>query len=285
VVKANETAMAVVNREREKIGKPPSRCGHYNEWLEYGYLQQGRVEDARRILDGCRKAVEKAAAAPPTSGAPGGGMMMGGMNPVMMAAGSYAEMRAHFLIDTQLWKDEAAQWKLPAGDYPFASLTFDYTDAIVAVRRGDWAAARPAVSRADDDKQRVFAWLEQHKEMDDPQMREGLNVGVDELRALLRTADGNPQDAVAALKSVADREHKLPLDFGPPGIEKPTDELLGEVLLQLHRPAEAKDAFQTALSRTPGRKLVIEALANADKEIAAGAGGKQQADGASAHNH
>src|SRR6267378_4719894 len=31
VVKANETAMAVVNRERQKAGKGPSWCGHINE--------------------------------------------------------------------------------------------------------------------------------------------------------------------------------------------------------------------------------------------------------------
>src|SRR5215831_7391036 len=63
VVKANETAMGIVNRVREKTGKPAAMCGHYNEWLEYGYLQQGRVADARRILEGCRAAAEKLAAA------------------------------------------------------------------------------------------------------------------------------------------------------------------------------------------------------------------------------
>src|SRR6267143_6976787 len=45
VVKANETAMVVVNQLRQKAGKPPLKCGHYNEWLEYGYMQQSRVAD------------------------------------------------------------------------------------------------------------------------------------------------------------------------------------------------------------------------------------------------
>src|ERR1700704_5912252 len=102
VVKANETAMAVVNRERQKVGKEPSWCGHINEWLEYGYLQQGRIEDARRILDGCRQTAEKAAAAASDPKSPAhaamSGMMMGGMPPAMMALNSFAEMRAHFLV-------------------------------------------------------------------------------------------------------------------------------------------------------------------------------------------
>ena len=109
-VKANETAMAVVNQARQKAGRPPAMCGHYNEWLEYGYLQQGRVADARRVLEGCRQTAEKAAAAAadpksPTHAAMSG-MMMSGMTPAMVALDSYAEMRAHFLINTQLWSDE-----------------------------------------------------------------------------------------------------------------------------------------------------------------------------------
>jgi len=70
------------------------------------------------------------------------------------------------------------------------------------------------------------------------------------------------------LKRIAEQEHALPFEFGPPSIYKPTDELLGELLTELHRPAEARDAFQVALSRTPGRRSVVQALATADKEIA-----------------
>src|SRR5438045_1201956 len=64
-VKANETAIAVGNRLRQKAGRPPGMCGHYNEWLEYGYMQQGRVADARRVLAGCRQAAERAIASDP----------------------------------------------------------------------------------------------------------------------------------------------------------------------------------------------------------------------------
>ena len=63
----------------------------------------------------------------------------------------------------------------------------------------------------------------------------------------------------------------MPLEFGPPTIEKPSDELLGEMLLQLNRPSEARDAFQAALARAPGRRLVVEDLARTDKEMAAAA--------------
>src|SRR5205809_4926905 len=105
-VKANETAVALGNRLRQKAGRPPGTCGHYNEWLEYGYMQQGRVADARRVLEGCRQAVETTTAASShdnSSGMQGMGAMRSAVN---MSVGSYAEMRANFIIDAQLWKDD-----------------------------------------------------------------------------------------------------------------------------------------------------------------------------------
>jgi tetratricopeptide (TPR) repeat protein len=272
VIKANETAMTVVNRSREKMGKGPAWCGHINEWLEYGYLQQGRVADARRVLEGCRQIAEKAAgaAADPKSPAHAAmsGLMMSGMTPAMMLVGSYAEMRAQFLIDTQLWNDDAVRWTLPAGDYPMAETAFDYTNALAAIRRGDLASAREAATRVESEGQRSLAWMKQQK-MDDAGMREVPPIYNGELRALLTAAEGKPEDALSELRRMAAKEHAMPLEFGPPSIEKPTDELLGELLLQLNRPAEARDAFQTALARAPGRKLVVDALARTDKQMAA----------------
>src|SRR6267378_5161949 len=272
VVKANETAMAVVNRERQKAGKGPSWCGHINEWLEYGYLQQGRVEDARRILDGCRRTAEKAVAAASDPKSPAhaamSGMMMGGMTPAMMALNSYAEMRAHFLVDTQLWNDEVVRWTLPSSDFPLSQTTFDYANALAALHRGDLASAREAATRVESGGQRSIAWFKEQN-MDHPAIHEVALIYNGELHALLTAAEGKPQDAVTELQHMATKEHGMALEFGPPNIEKPTDELLGELLLQLHRPAEARVAFQAALARAPGRKLVLDALARTDKEMTA----------------
>src|SRR6266446_6026850 len=273
VVKANETAMTVVNRSREKIGKGPAWCGHINEWLEYGYLQQGRIENARRVLEGCRQAAERAVVADSKAkNADHAGMS--GMTPAMGALNSYAEMRAHFLICTQLWNDEIVRWTLPAGDYPFAEATFDYTNAIAALRRGDIAGAREAASRVEKAGQRSVAWMEQQKK-DASNARDGALIHNGQLHAMVAAAEGKTKDAFAELQSMAEKEHKMPVEFGPPSIEKPSDELLGELLLQLRRPSEARDAFQTALARTPGRRMVVEALARTDKEIAALTAAKQ----------
>ena len=201
---------------------------------------------------------------------------MSGMTPAMMLVGSYAEMRAHFLVDIQLWSDDVVRETLPPGDYPFTGLTFEYTNAIAAIRRGDLAATGAAISRVDAGRQHAKNWMEQQK-MDAPQMNETLLIATDQLGALLAAAEGKPQDAAAQLQRIAARERALPLEFGPPTIEAPSDELLGDLLLQLHRPAEAREAFQAALARAPGRRPVLEALARTDKEIASAAAAKDAA--------
>ena len=264
-VKANETAVAMGNRLRQKAGRPPGWCGHYNEWLEYGYMQQGRVADARRVLEGCRQVVERAVA--PHDNTPGNNTM-GGMMSSNMLVESYADMRANFVIDAQLWNDDIVRSTLPAGDDPMAQLTFDYTNALAAIRRGDLAVAREAVASAESDRQHASVRGKEQRYAD-PRRDQRLAILTEQLRALLTAAEGKSEDAVSELKRIAAKEDAMSVEFGPPAVYKPTDELLGELLLEMHRLPEARDAFQVALARAPGRRSVVQALGRADKEIAA----------------
>ena len=76
-----------------------------------------------------------------------------------------------------------------------------------------------------------------------------------QLRALILAAEDQSTEAVALLREAADAEESLPFTFGPPWVDKPTHELLGEVLLEAGEVDEARAAFATAASRTPGRSL------------------------------
>jgi hypothetical protein len=249
VVKANETAIAVVNDQRKLAGKPPRYCGHYGEWLEYGYLQLDRLADARRVLEDCREeAVQRAQRMPSDSS----------------SADSYAEMRAHFLINSELWKDEVARSILPIGDFPMAHLTVDYTDALAAYNTGQFSTARDALARAEVDAKAALAWLDR-EHIDDPGLRTDIALLIDQLRALLSASKPDDAETISALQRVALAENSLPLEFGPPPIFKPTDELLGDIYLRAHRPADARKAYAAALARAPGRRLAIRGLAKAEQ--------------------
>src|SRR6185437_11699574 len=60
VVRANENAMRVVDAALAAHGRGPRFCGHYNFWLEYGYLELSRVDDARALMERCQRQAEAA---------------------------------------------------------------------------------------------------------------------------------------------------------------------------------------------------------------------------------
>jgi hypothetical protein len=212
-------------------------------------MQLGRVSDARRILTACRdEALLQAARSSNASAGPD--------SPI----NSYAEMRANFLVDSQLWQDEVANWTLPVGDHPLAQLTFDYTDALVAYKSSNPTAARDAFLRAEAGLKQASAWLER-RALDEPEELKNATILVEQLRALLSSLAANSPEVIAALKAVSAKERALPLDFGPPVIFKPTDELLGELCLHSNRLSEASAAFQSDLTRAPGRRLGTQGLA------------------------
>lgn len=242
MVRANEVAQKVVNDARAARGQPATWCGHYAFWLEYGYLQQGRDADALRILRDCHAEVSAGGAA--------------GRN-----ARSFVEMRSRYLLDTQDWDGPALGMSLDLGNDAAAQLGYAYTSAFAALRRGDVDAARPLA----DEVTRLRGLI-----VSDPA---AARVGVSypsvsqvlhqQLWAMLMLAEGRRDEAVALLASSAELEERIPFEFGPPFIDKPSRELLGETLLELGRPAEARAAFEAALRQAPLRVQSLRGLAMA----------------------
>jgi hypothetical protein len=78
--------------------------------------------------------------------------------------------------------------------------------------------------------------------------------------------DGDADRAVASLREAADQEdglEKLPVTPGP---VVPAREQLGEMLLELHRPAEALTEFKANLVLAPGRRGALAGAAMAARE-------------------
>ena len=230
VVAANEQAMRVTERQ---LGRSPVGCRHYNEWLAYGYLQQGRVRDAARLVEECRADVERQRG----------------------AAGSLERMRAIYLVDSRDWQGAISRIPVDSASQPaWARTARDFTDGLGALARGDVTGAEVALNR-------VVA-------------RRARGSGVDgndevverTLRAAVLYAKGQREAALAEVEQAAALEESLPFEFGPPASYKPPRELLGELLLQLDRPADAVRAFGQALRRTPERAATLLGLARASAQ-------------------
>jgi hypothetical protein len=224
---ANEVATVATRDTAAKWSR--WSCGHYGEWLQYAYLQQGRPGAAAELLEECR---QQAAA-----------------RPVPRMQNSLAVMRAQQIVDGGDWSGPAVRMNIDAAKQPVpAQLFLNFGTGYAAVKRGDRSAARA-----------VIAALSKRSADQDSYDR----ICALELQALLALETKRTEQALSLLRGAVALEDSLPVDFGPPLDIKPPRELLGEMLLQLGHPADAQAELERQLARTPRRAATLLALAQA----------------------
>ncbi len=231
VVSGNIRACATQDAELEARDRPPNVCGHYSSWQHYGHLMLGETTEAERLMDACHVRM----AEEPNEG----------------ERGYFLSMRARHLLDTEDW-DLTSRWTFEPADGE-ERLSYEFTNAFVALRQGNPTPARQLQSKALK-KTSPF-----HK------------IHLDELRGLVAIADGNDGDGIKILRAAAEAEDAMPYAFGPPRVFKPTFELLGEELLGLGRGGESETAYRRANERNPGRTLSVRGLEQAQSAQSAAA--------------
>ena len=260
VIAANRQASEVVNHQRAAKGQPPKRCGHYPEWLFYGYLQTGRRADADRSLEECRQEVLEEIAKPapaPAEGAAHHAMTM------PTSAESWAHMRLQYLVDTG--ELPAQSVAVPAdARFGWARFHLAYGDLYAAARRGDGERAREASARLAEAERELGALRQR---VADAVQQKTVAAVMRQAEALVKLAEGKRAEALELLVKAAEAEEAIPLVFGPPVVEKPSRELLAEELLAAGRAADARQAVEAALARTPGRTSALRTLLAAQKAL------------------
>ncbi|MEX0691293.1 MAG: hypothetical protein WD934_06660 [Gemmatimonadales bacterium] len=220
----------VVSQNEVAAGLTHWGPGHYTSWLLYGQLQQGRLDVALEQLERARRDMP--------AGARGG------------QRGYLAMMRAHYVINSERWDSPVLAWPMDLADVGLMTRAMDvFTFGFAAERRGDMSGARERLTTlrgmvADDGPERVRALA---------LLLEG---------AIARRA-GEIETAVRLMREAAAIEEAVPAEYGPPDVVKPSHELLGEVLLDAGRYAEARGALLAGLRLAPGRRLAERALAAA----------------------
>jgi len=212
-------------------------ANHYTEWLGYGYLQQGRYEDALRHLS----------------------LMHGNLDtrrPLQRA--ELALMRAHYVVNTERWDSPTLLGRIELADARLRDRAVDaFVAAFSALKVGDRVGADRGLVRLSDISRRRAAADTGYTKDRVPSILEK------ELQALLRQADGAPDDAVALMREATALEDAMPIEFGPPAVVKPSHELFGEILLQAGRPRAAEVEFARALRLAPKRALSLLGLGRA----------------------
>jgi hypothetical protein len=237
-VKSNEDSWAASEERvrRESLGVE-HRGFHALWWLEYGYLQQGRIREARKLL-----AIAAADAA---------------RSPAAIVQSHLAQMRAHYAIET----GEAAPVPAPRGPKldSLAAASDRFAQGYLAIRAKQRAAAASFLKalQTPPASHQATAHRDQHYQPD----MQAIAIMEKQLEGLLLLHDGNTATAIDALRQAADLEDAMPYEFGPPAPPKPAHELLGETLLASGYAPQAQAQFELALRRAPRRGLSLLGLA------------------------
>ncbi len=257
VTTANINAMRVVNAQARAAGKPEVECGHYDEWLQYSYFEQGRFRDAQQTLAACAKTL------PPAldwAKQHAQALHAEHASPAQMAKHlrrSLVIMRGVALIESRDWDGAAAKLEVDVTDLGVPVAWNDFALGYAAAERGDLAQAQQASVN-------LHAWREKTTASeDDPQLPGYLAIMDDELHGIVLIRQKHGDEGLAAIRHAAQRYDSMAFDFGPPVPLKPPHELLGEQLLQAGKPAQAVDEFQAALKKAPNRSLSLLGLARA----------------------
>ncbi len=253
----NEKAWQTSESDVKRAGESGSlRDFHSLNYLEYAYLQLGRYRDARRTLDviaaqfDALTGKKTSADTPELQARHVRGRTIYAI-PDRVVYG-YFDMLTRYVVETGDW-DTAAKIPLlvPSRDFVAVKLQLE-TMAAAAHKDAPVAklAAGKLVLLAKEPGQHPFA-------------QQIITMQAKEAEALAAKAAGNADEAIAKMKEAVAIEDSIDSLSQPPYPIIPANELLGTLLMELNRPADAKEPFLQALKRTPGRPKAIYGIARA----------------------
>ena len=163
-----------------------------------------------------------------------------------------AAIPARWALERSAWA-EAAALEPQATDFPYTEAMTYFARSLGASRTGDLARAKVAIDSLASIQRRLDTagepyWAEQ--------------VAIQHLgaRAWLDLAEHRETEALARMREAATREDATEKSAVTPGPLAPARELLGDMLVELKRPAEAKAEYRAVLRTEPNRRHALRRL-------------------------
>jgi hypothetical protein len=212
---------------------------HAWDYLEYAYLQKAQDRKARAIRDSIL-AIRRVS------------------HQTQSFFYAITSVPARYALEHHAWS-EAAMLELPSGwswnRFPWTEATTEFARALGGAR-----SARPDIARAG---------IARLAAIRDGIVNPGLLHWAAQVEAQRRTAEawlalseGHEAEALAGMRAAAALEDSTEKRPVTPGAVLPARELLGDMLLETHRPKEALAAYEAVLRDSPGR---FNALAGASR--------------------
>ena len=207
---------------------------HALDYQTYAYLQTAQDAAAKKVVDaigaiGARIRTDVADNAAP---APAGFFAL-------------AAIPARYALERNAWAAAAA--------LPVHESAFPWTDAITYYARALGAARSGNPAAASKDIEKLGAIAEALKARNDNYWAGQADIQRRVASAWVQFAGGQRDAAIAAMREAADMEDATEKSAVTPGPIKPARELLGEMLLEAGKPAEALVAFEQTMKKEPNR--------------------------------
>lgn len=225
-IASNRAAAAAAHRD-QWVGEEL----HAMDYLTYAYLQGAQDGEAKRIWEELPKLRE-------------------GVPSYFAGVYATAAIPARYTVERRQWKEEVALAVptdvFPGGSSCWAEATLYFARGWSAVHRGELADARHSIEQLEHCREVLLQaneklWANQ------------VEVQRRAVAAWLALAEGKKDEALAMMRSAADLEDSADKHPVTPGAIVPARELLGEMLLEVKRPAEALPEFEATLRDAPNR--------------------------------
>jgi tetratricopeptide (TPR) repeat protein len=204
----------------------PDDALHALDYMTYAYLQLARDGDARKTFEEART--------------------MTGINPARATAYyALAAMPARYVVERGTWRDAAKLAPSPS-NFPFTEAMTHFARALGAARSGDPAAAQTDIQKIGVLRDRLKVAKSDYWANEVEVMRLASVAWV-----VLAPTKGD--EALALMRQAADIEDRSEKNIVTPGRLLPARELLGDMLMELKRPAEALTEYEASQQREPNR--------------------------------
>lgn len=232
----NRRSADAARKINEKAGEVVLHYPHALDYLVYAYLQRGQYQAADAIRQ------EVLAMPGPYHSANRSGI-----------AFAFAALPARTMLERHDWAGAAQLQLHQPASFPWnaSALHCDsivrFARAVGAVRSGQLDMARGEIQQLEELNRQIAAtykvsyWISQAE------------TQLLAARAWLKLKEGDGNNALTLMRRATELETKADKEAVTPGEVLPAGELLGDMLAELQRPAEALAAFEAVLEGSPNR--------------------------------
>jgi tetratricopeptide (TPR) repeat protein len=202
---------------------------HAMDYMVYGYLQLARDGEARKTLEEAARLAAKSSFNPARAAAPY----------------ALAAMPARYALERGVWREAASLAPTPSA-YPFSEALTYHARALGAARIGDAPQARGDLEQIAQRRDVLRAAKNEYWATEVEVMR--LSAA-----AWIALAENRGEEGLTLMREAADIEDRNEKHIVTPGRIVPARELLGDMLMELKRPADALKEYEQSQTREPNR--------------------------------